>query len=60
LRTSNSAGAGVIGVAIRNANRACRARVEPGKRPAEIEMPDRLMPGTAPAPARADPMATGT
>ena len=35
----------VIGVAMRNANRAADSRSMPTMRAAEIEIPDRLMPG---------------
>ena len=45
LRASNTIAPAVIGVAIRNAKRAAASRSRPASRPAEIEMPDRLMPG---------------
>ncbi len=47
----------VIGVAIRNAKRAADSRSMPTIRAAEIEIPDRLMPGTR-ASAWATPMPT--
>ena len=37
----------MIGVAIRNENRAAASRSSPAKRAAEMLMPDRLMPGTS-------------
>ena len=60
LRISKSAAPAVIGVAIRKQNRAAASRSRPANRPAEIEMPDRLMPGTsASAWAAPMPIATG-
>ena len=47
----------VIGVAIRNEKRAAASRPRPAKRAAEIEIPDRLMPGIS-ASAWAAPMPT--
>ena len=45
-RASNRAAPAVIGVAIRNENRAADARSRPARRAAEMEMPEREMPGT--------------
>ena len=55
LRTSKIPAPAVIGVAIRNANRAADSRSMPTIRAAEIEIPDRLMPGIS-ARAWAAPM----
>ena len=45
-RASNRTAPAVIGVAIRKLKRAADARSRPARRPAEIEIPERLMPGT--------------
>ena len=48
--------AAVIGVAMRNEKRAADSRSSPANSPAEIEIPDRLIPGTS-ASAWAPPIA---
>ena len=58
LRASKTIAPAVMGVAMRNAKRAADGRSSPAKRPAEIEMPDRLMPGMR-ARAWAAPMPSG-
>ena len=58
FRSSYRPAPAVIGVAIRKLNRAADSRSRPANRPAEMEMPDRLIPGTR-ATAWAAPMPSG-
>ena len=56
-RISKTIAPAVIGVAIRKLKRAAASRSRPANRPAEMEMPDRLIPGMS-ASAWAAPMPT--